>query len=321
MSEERELLRETVRGLVAKHAGPEAVRDAMESERGYDESLWKLLCEQVGAAALVVPEELGGAGGGLADAATVLSELGRALVPTPLLGTTLAELALLAADDVDADTIGRLADGTAIGAVVLDPDYVVNGDIADVVVAVDDGGLSRWTTFRSQRVNTMDPTRRLARVTPQDTAPLGTDPGIADAASILLAAEQVGAAERCLELTVEYTKQRVQFGRPIGSFQALKHRMADLYVAVSAARAVVDQAVDERAAEPSSASAALARVAATEAFDAVAAEAVQMHGGIAITWEHDIQLYFKRAHGSAQLLGPAREALRRLEREVLNNQA
>jgi alkylation response protein AidB-like acyl-CoA dehydrogenase len=160
----------------------------------------------------------------------------------------------------------------------------------------------------------MDPTRRLSRVTPQATVPLGTDPGIVDTSSILLAAEQVGAAERCLELTVEYTKQRVQFGRPIGSFQALKHRMADLYVAVSAARAVTDDAV----AEPSSAAAALARVAATEAFDAVAAEAIQMHGGIAITWEHDIQLYFKRAHGSAQLLGPARDHLRRLEREVLN---
>jgi alkylation response protein AidB-like acyl-CoA dehydrogenase len=317
VSEERELLRETVRGLVAKHAGPEAVREAMESERGYDESLWKLLCEQVGAAALVVPTELGGADGELADAATVVSELGRALVPTPLLGTTLAELALLAADDVDADTLGRLADGTAIGAVVFDPDYVVNGDIADVVVAAQDGRLYRWTTFTSQRVNTMDPTRRLSRVTPQGTAPVGADPGIVDVASILLAAEQVGAAERCLELTVEYTKQRVQFGRPIGSFQALKHRMADLYVAVSAARAVIDDAVGD----VSSATAALARVAATEAFDAVAAEAIQMHGGIAITWEHDIQLYFKRAHGSAQLLGPAREALRRLEAEVLNDQA
>ena len=120
MNDERELLRETVRGLVAKHAGPEAVRQAMDSERGYDEALWKLLCEQVGAAALVVPEELGGAGGEFADAATVLSELARGLVPTPLLGTTLAELALLAADDVDADTVGQLAEGTAIGAVVFE---------------------------------------------------------------------------------------------------------------------------------------------------------------------------------------------------------
>jgi alkylation response protein AidB-like acyl-CoA dehydrogenase len=323
---ERELLRETVREIVTKHAGPQAVREAMASERGYDESLWKLLREQVGAATLVVPEEFGGAGGELADAATVLSELARGLVPTPLLGTTLAELALLAADDVDADTVTGLAEGTAIGAVVFDPNYVVNGDIADVIVAVEahersreehqaPGRIIRWTTFTSQRVNTIDPTRRLARVTPQSTARLGTDPGIADTAAILLGVEQIGAAERCLELTVEYTKQRVQFGRPIGSFQALKHRMADLYVAVSAARAVVDDAV----ADPSSTNAALARVAATEAFGAVAAEAIQMHGGIAITWEHDIQLYFKRAHGSAQLLGPTRHHLRRLEREVLNN--
>ncbi len=120
MTEERELLRETVAALVEKHASPEAVRAAMESERGYDESLWKLLCEQVGAAALVVPEELGGAGGELADAAVVLEELGKGLVPTPLLGTTLAELALLAADEPDGDALEGLAEGTKIGAVVFD---------------------------------------------------------------------------------------------------------------------------------------------------------------------------------------------------------
>jgi alkylation response protein AidB-like acyl-CoA dehydrogenase len=312
VSEERELLRETVAALVDKHASPAAVREAMASERGYDESLWKLLCEQVGAAALVVPEELGGAGGELADAAVALEELGKALVPTPLLGTTLAELALLAADEHDSETIERLAEGTSIGTVVFDPGYVVNGDVADVVIAADGQRVSRWTTFTSHRVDTMDLTRRLARLEPTDTTEIGADPGLADTAAILLAAEQIGAAAKCLELTVEYTKDRVQFGRPIGSFQALKHRMADLYVAVQSARAVVNDAI----AEPSATSAALARVAASEAFSKVTAEAVQMHGGIAITWEHDIQLYFKRAHGSAQLLGPPREHLRRLESEV-----
>ena len=312
MSEERELLRETVAALVDKHASPAAVREAMASDRGYDESLWKLLCEQVGAAALVVPEELGGAGGELADAAVVLEELGKALVPTPLLGTTLAELALLASDEPDAEALERLAEGTSIGTVVLDPDYVINGDAADVVIAADGTRLSRWTAFTAHRVDTMDQTRRLARVEPTDTADIGADPGLADTAAILLAAEQIGAAAKCLDLTVEYTKDRVQFGRPIGSFQALKHRMADLYVAVQSARAVVNDAVTA----PSATSAALARVAASEAFTKVTAEAVQMHGGIAITWEHDIQLYFKRAHGSAQLLGPPREHLRRLESEV-----
>jgi alkylation response protein AidB-like acyl-CoA dehydrogenase len=312
VSEERELLRETVAALVDKHASPAAVREAIASERGYDESLWKLLCEQVGAAALVVPEELGGAGGELGDAAVVLEELAKGLVPTPLLGTTLAELALLAADEPDAEALEGLAEGTSIGAVVFDAGYVVNGDIADVVIAADGTKLTRWTSVTARPADTMDMTRMLSRVEPQGTTDIGADPGLADSAAILLAAEQIGAATKCLDLTVEYTKDRVQFGRPIGSFQALKHRMADLYVAVQSARAVVDDAI----AEPSRTTAALARVAASEAFSKVAAEAVQMHGGIAITWEHDIQLYFKRAHGSAQLLGPPREHLRRLESEV-----
>jgi alkylation response protein AidB-like acyl-CoA dehydrogenase len=326
MTTEREQLRETVAALAAKHAPPAAVRKAMESPRGYDDSLWRLLCEQVGAAALVVPEESGGAGGNLGDAAVVLKELGRGLVPTPLLGTTLAELALLAADDPDAGTLQSLADGRAIGAVVFDPGYVINGDIADVVIAADrqasPGNLTRWTEFSAEPVATMDPTRRLARVTAQHTMAIGTDPGIADIAAIMLAAEQIGAATRCLELTVKYTKERVQFGRPIGSFQALKHRMADLYAAVQAARAVVYDAVEQAEQRPLSSympSASLARLVATETFSAVAAEGIQLHGGIAIAWEHDMQLYFKRAHGSSQILGPTRAHLRRLESEVFSS--
>jgi alkylation response protein AidB-like acyl-CoA dehydrogenase len=312
-NDERDLLRQTVAALVDKHATPEAVRSAMESDLGYDPALWQLLCEQVGAAALVVPEELGGAGGELGDAAVVLEELGKALVPTPLLGTILAELALLAAPEPDAEALEQLAEGGAIGAVVFDDGYAVNGDIADIAVAALDGQLQRWTEFSTEPVTTMDPTRRLGRISATATAPLGDDPGIADYAAILLAAEQIGAAARCLDLTVEYTKSRVQFGRPIGSFQALKHRMADLYVAVSAARAVVDDAI----AEPSATSAALARVVASEAFTKVAGEAVQLHGGIAITWESDIQLYFKRAHGSSQLFGQPAYHLRRLQAEVI----
>ena len=181
---------------------------------------------------------------------------------------------------------------------------MVNGAIADVVIATDGKTLTRWTTFKANPVDTMDLTRPLARIEPQDTTDIGADPGLADTAAILVAAEQIGAAAKCLDLTVEYTKDRVQFGRPIGSFQALKHRMADLYVAVQSARAVVNDAI----AEPSATAAALARVAASEAFSKVAAEAVQMHGGIAITWEYDIQLYFKRAHGERTAAGPTARA-------------
>ena len=312
MSEERDLLRQTVRDLVGKHAGPEAVRRAMASERGYDESLWTMLCEQVGAAALVVPEEFGGAGGELADAAAVLEELGRGLVPSPLWGTTMAELALLAADAPDSEALAELSAGQSVGAVVFDRDYVVHGDAADIVVAVENGVILRWADVTAEPLAPLDPTRRLACLTPGSSTVIGSDPGLADTAAILLAAEQIGAATRCLQLTVDYTKQRVQFGRPIGSFQALKHRMADLHVAVQSARAVVDDAV----ARPGPAVAALARLAATEAFCTVAGEAIQLHGGIAITWEHDIQLYFKRAHSSAQMLGSPADQLRRLEAEV-----
>ena len=311
--EERQLLRQTVAALVDKHAPPEAVRQAMESTLGYDASLWSMLCEQVGVAALVVPEDLGGAGGELADAAAVLEELGRSLVPTPLLGTTLAELALLAAAEPDAETLEQLAAGATIGTVVFDPDYVINGDVADVVLAVEDAQILRWTDPTIREVHSLDPTRRLARVTPGASTVIGSDPGIADIAAILLAAEQIGAAARCLDLTVEYTKQRVQFGRQIGSFQALKHRMADMYVAVQSARAVIGDAIET----PTPVSAALARLTASEAFCAVAGDAIQLHGGIAITWEHDMQLYFKRAYSSAQLFGPPRDQLQRLESEVL----
>src|ERR1700761_2705727 len=183
MTEERELLRETVAALLARRAAPAAVREAMESERGYDESLWRLLCEQVGAAALIVPEEYGGAGGNLGDAAVVLEELAKGLVPSPLLGTTLAELALLAADEPDAEALGALAGGASTGAVVLDPDYVVNGDTADVVIAANEGKLARGAALDAEPVAAMDPTRRLAHVAPQSTAPVGADPGIADIAA------------------------------------------------------------------------------------------------------------------------------------------
>ena len=124
----------------------------------------------------------------------------------------MAELALLAADQPDGDTLEQLASGTLIGAVVFDRDYVINGDIADVVIAVQDARLMRWTDVTAVPEHSLDPTRRLARVTPGGSTAIGSDPGIADIAAILLAAEQIGAAAQCLELTVDYTKQRIQFG-------------------------------------------------------------------------------------------------------------
>ncbi|MEU7074603.1 acyl-CoA dehydrogenase family protein [Streptomyces narbonensis] len=131
---------------------------------------------------------------------------------------------------------------------------------------------------------------------------------VLDLACAALAAEQVGAAARCLEITVAYAGERVQFGRPIGSFQAVKHRLADAYVLVESARSVALGASFTAAAGAGSAeaarSAAAAKSACSEAFSVVAGEMIQLHGGIGITWEHDAHRYFKRAHGSSRLFGP-----------------
>lgn len=130
---------------------------------------------------------------------------------------------------------------------------------------------------------------------------------VRDRACAALAAEQTGAAARCLELTVDHVLRRVQFGRPVGSFQAVKHRLADAYVLVESARSAALGAAFAADEDPAALPrlAAVAKSVCSEAFSAVAGEMIQLHGGIGITWEHDAHRYFKRAHGSARLFGPA----------------
>jgi alkylation response protein AidB-like acyl-CoA dehydrogenase len=144
-------------------------------------------------------------------------------------------------------------------------------------------------------------------------------PTLHDIACSAVSAMAVGAAQRCLDLTVAYGKERVQFGRPIGSFQALKHRMADMLVEVETARTAAWAAAWSASRRDADlpVRAALAKAWCTDALSAVAGEAVQLHGGIAITWEHDVQLYFKRAHALSQLFGQPREHRRRLEQAWL----
>ncbi len=155
--------------------------------------------------------------------------------------------------------------------------------------------------------STMDRTRPLAELT-LDRTPArllsadgaGVLARVRDLACTALAAEQAGAAARALEATVRYAKERVQFGRPIGSFQAVKHRLADLHTAVEGARSL---ALAAAAADAAPELAAAAKSACSEAYAYVAGEMIQLHGGIGITWEHEAHEYFKRAHGSALLFG------------------
>lgn len=333
LTTEQQDLVSSVRALITKHA---SVRAAMESESGYDDALWQRLCEQIGVAALAIPERFGGIGAGAVESHLVVEELGRALAPTPILGSVvLAAQALLAIGDDDAcdRLLPGIAEGTAVAAlcwagpmgwdrsgVVFDGEqlsgtahFVLDGSAADVllVVARDGDGVAFFEVdpadTRRRQVRAMDPTRRFTVVEFDDVTgtrldcadPEATLTTIRTVACTALAAEQVGASAQCLDLTVDYTKSRVQFGRPIGSFQALKHRMADMFASLETARSASYAAT----ASLSPVDAAVAKVACSEAFSHVAAESIQLHGGIAITWEHDAHLYFKRAHGSAQLFG------------------
>ncbi|MFD4669307.1 acyl-CoA dehydrogenase family protein [Lentzea sp. NPDC058450] len=316
MTPEQQALKNAVRSLLHKHSN---TRAALET--GYDKDVWARLTDM---GVLPIPEEHGGSGATAQDTNVVLEELGRTLTPSPLLATTIATHALLSVKQDD--LLQRIANG-AIATLAWPWDgtqvtgtshltgtfkYVLDGDHAEILVVSDGRHLYEVHDVTPEHTPTMDQTRRLATVHLDNTPAtrLGPwDPAIQTAAIAALAAEQVGTAAKALELTVEYTKTRVQFGKPIGQFQALKHRMADMHVLVETARSAAGAVTDET-------SAAVAKVYCSESLFQVAAEMVQLHGGIAITWEHDAHLYFKRAHGARQLFGSPAEHLRRLRAKI-----
>jgi hypothetical protein len=219
--------------------------------------------------------------------------------------------------------------------------HVLDGDAAGVLLAAarTPSGVAlfevdpRGRGVTRDAMTTMDTTRRLAvvRLDRAPGRPIGVgsaSPGSAspalararDLACIALSAEQVGAAQRALELTVAYTKVRVQFGRAIGSFQALQHRMAGLHVLVESARSLSYAAADAAAegAADLGLRAAAAKVYCSEALARVAGEMIQLHGAIGITWEHDAHRYLKRAHGAAQLFGRPSEHAARVAAAVID---
>jgi alkylation response protein AidB-like acyl-CoA dehydrogenase len=298
-------------------AEQEDLRDAVRRMLGRGEASWEALC-QIGVPGLGVPEQYGGAGG-LIEAHVVLEELGRVLAPVPMLSTVLATQALLLGGNPSEceRLLSRIADGTITATVMWAPavagavPYVLDGDTADVLLVSTPDGLFLGEATHRVHTPAMDETRRLATVHLSGGRQIGPPvPRLRDIALVASSAEQVGAAQQCLDMTVAYTKTRVQFGRPIGSFQALKHRMADMYVLVETARSISYAAVE------SPELAAVAAVRCTETLSTVAGEMIQLHGGIAITWEHDAHRYFKRAHSSAQLFGQPHEHVARISQTI-----
>jgi alkylation response protein AidB-like acyl-CoA dehydrogenase len=334
-------LRDAVRAFADRYGTPERVRTTMASPVGYDRQIWERLTGELGLCALAVPLRHGGAGAGPREVAVAVEELGRVLLPSPFLSTAVAVLALAgAAEDADGAVatdryLPGLADGSVIGAIALDADVTTaDGTVTGTARNVVDGAAAALLLVRCgdrllavagadaqvTPLDTLDQTRRQAAAH-FDRAPalaVGPVAPVIALQRVLLAAECVAAAEHCLDATVGYLTTRRQFGRPIGSFQALQHRAADLAVAVVSARATARAAAWTAATDPSGLAglAPLAALHCSRTFLQVAAEMIQLHGGIGFTWEHEAHLYFKRAKATQLLLGSVSELRAEIGRDA-----
>jgi len=316
-SPEQAALRDSVRDFCRQHAGASA---------------WKRLTGELGLTGLAIDERLGGMGAGIAEVAVAVEELGRVLLPVPYLSTALAGAVLSEGDpEAAAGLLPDLASGALTAAFVFTGDITVaGGGLSGTAGNVLDGGEAGLFLVRAEgqlyavraadaavtAVDPLDQTRSQATVTFRDSLALvtGADGDRAEELMrVLLAAESVAAAEHCLDVTVDHLKSRKQFGRPIGAFQALQHRCADLAVEVSSARATARAAVAAAAFAQGDLGvlAPLAKRYCVDVFWHVAAEMIQLHGGIGFTWEHEAHRYLKRAKTSQLLLGSPGE-LRRL---------
>lgn len=307
------------------------LRDAVRSflaER--PDAPWSRFAGELGVAGLTVPEEYGGAGCGMAEVAVVCAELGRVTASHPYLQTVLAVEAIKAAGDSTAMArlLPRIADGSGTATVLLpgDGDLTLDGDLltgtaryaldGEVVLAFVGDELVEAAPSSRTPHTTLDQTRPLGALTFSAAPVLRVGDGAAagrvrDLGVTALAAEQVGGAARCLETAVAYAGERHQFGRPIGSFQAIKHKLADLLLLVESARSVALAAARATDGELP-VLAAMAGSYCSEAYLAAAGESIQVHGGIGVTWEHTAHRHFKRATADAQLFGPPQSHRARL---------
>lgn len=336
LSDEQQQLRDTARRFLKDRSGPEKVREDMRTDRGFDDALWSETA-QMGWQAMAVPEEFGGAGYGWGEVAVLMEEMGRALWCAPFLSSAVLGTAVLLAggsDEQKKEHLPGLAAGETRATVVHlasenhvsvtdgklsgRADYVLDGHTADLIlVPADDGsvhlvrgdadGLTR------ELLPVLDLTRKQATLAFDDVAaePLGdADHEVVDRALVIgatmLAVEQVGGAQKVFESSLEYAKTRKQFGRAIGSFQAIKHRLADTLKDVESARSVAYHAAQTLGRgdfDELEVAAPLAASYCAEVYERAAAHNIQNHGGIGFTWEHDAHLYFKRAKTAKLLFG------------------
>ena len=282
------------------------VRAQIAMPGAHDPALWKEMAA-LGWLGVALPESEGGQGLGLVDCCVLLEEAGRVLLPGPFLAHSIAGIAL--AKTQTNDLLPALAGGEIVGTAVSDLDAPAPcGVVADIVVALKlmDPQIARAGSFETVEIEAADLTRPAASISlKKEAEPLNAPVPLLPYASLAVAADAVGGAQGALDMAVAYAKDRQQFDRPIASFQAIKHKAADMLRALEAARLAVYYAavaIDNAAADAFVA-AAQAKVAANDAFLRCAADNIQIHGGIGVTWEHDAHLYYRRALADSVMFG------------------
>jgi len=336
LSDDQEALRGGARELLDGLASPERVRALVESGDAFDAGLWRAMCEQ-GWPGVALSEADGGLGLGPVEVSVLLEEVGHHAAPAPFAPTVLALGALAGggagesvASMLEGETVGCVAWSRRAGAVAAEPDgagwrltgrsdptaYAPSATVAVVVAETKEGpgifAVDLDEVGRPPREPAMDRTRELGWLD-LDSAPArrlgGPDAAAAvvDRGATYAAAEMLGGASRALDMAVEYAKDRVQFGRPIGSFQAVKHRCADMLVDVEGMRSTAYWAAwCIGAGDPdASIAASTAKIWCSDASKRVMASALQVHGGIGFTWEHDLHFFMKRGQLDQMTFGDA----------------
>jgi alkylation response protein AidB-like acyl-CoA dehydrogenase len=321
LDDEQQEIKRTANEFLAARFKPEKVRELAES-RSYDDGLWKEISE-LGWPGIAIAEEDGGQGLGVVELAVLLEECGYACAPTPLLGSAGAALVISAAgsDEQKAEWLPKLASGEATGSFG-GFDHAANGDAestlfcdlptADVVVTFhgENALLAPASEVEFEPVEAIDATRSYGMISEPSGEPLSGDVDAGrNRLAVAIAAELTGIAQRTLEMAVDYAREREQFGRPIGAYQAVGHRCAAMLLATEEARSLTLYAAWTADAEPESLplAAAMAGARAGDAGWEVPASALQVLGGIGFTWEHDLQFWLKRGRVTGRMLGSPRD--------------
>lgn len=348
-TEDHDMIREAARGFLQDWydggKGPERV---YQSDETFDAAAWQSFAQELGMAGIAIDEDFDGAGLGDLGRVVVMEELGASLCAVPFLttcGIVADIIARVGTDEAKREYLPKIASGEMKAAYCDGHDAknkrvfnTVYSDCADAIFLSRRTGDEIEIIAISAETNgliitpekTMDPTRSFSSmdwsgVADGDITIIGTTTQAKLNQIVIqsftgLAAECVGGAQKCLDMTLEYAGQRVQFGRPISSFQAIKHRCADMFILIEAARSAV-YAAAIAAPEEKTEAALIAKAYATDAYFKVAGDAIQMHGGIGFTWDYPLHFFFKRARANRSMFGSSARDYSRLADKIFGDAA